>query len=158
MNWASTFFPEGSPPVTTRPSAISGSLAEALDNPRRAARSALDFLHGTNGAHSSAVFTVRNDGQLRLFVSNGIDQDALEQAQALWDATQPALQRGEVQSASPSTAGGRTHVLAPLRQGGELVALLYLDSLNPRLPELLDRTSLERFGSVLVESVTSPDP
>jgi len=132
-------------------------MPEDLASPRRAARRALDLLRHINDAHSAALFRPLVD-RLRLFVSVGIDQDALDLAQHLWDTRRNGLESGVVGRAPSTRPCGGTHLLIPLLQEGSLVALVYLDSSHGREGEPWDQPSLDHLAPTLAHTILLPGP
>jgi regulatory Fis family protein len=138
----------------------SSNVPESLDDlgsPRRAARQALELLQRLNGAHCAALFRPVVD-RLRLFASVAIDQEALDQAQLLWQVKRRDLESGLIVRLTSSRPDGGTHLLIPLLHEGALAALIYLDSSRSRGGDPLDEPSLEHLGPSLTQAVLLPGP
>ncbi len=126
------------------------------ENPLNSARRALSYLTVTNAAHCAAVFIPSPDeGRVDLFVSTSIDQKTVDRTQQAWSRDRGSFERGEW-TVHEQTPEARPYVVAPLLQDQLLVALLYLDSEEPRFVRSLDRQSVEYLGRVIAASVRVP--
>src|SRR5512134_3794290 len=69
-------------------------LVVGADDPRRLAERTLEVVMSLNNGRSGAVFT-REDDQVTLFASRGIDQNVLDAIQTVWSRHRESLERGE---------------------------------------------------------------
>jgi len=105
--------------------AVTNQLAALLvaGDPRGAADRTLAFLVSLNKARGAAVFALDGD-RLTLFTGRGSDVEAVTTVQGAWANHRAKLQSGQVLR---DTDGRASYVVAPLSDGGTVVALLYLD-------------------------------
>src|SRR6185503_21268251 len=102
-----------------------------------------------NKARGAAVFALDGD-RLTLFTGRGFDVAAIATVQNAWADHRDKLQNGEVLRQSE----GRTaSVVAPLMDGGNIVALLYLDAGSDTDWHSLDASSLTAFGVAIAQAV-----
>jgi GAF domain-containing protein len=138
-------------------------LVVGADDPRRLAERTLEVIMSLLNGRSGAVFSLE-DGRITLFASRGIDQDVLDTAQSLWDGQKESLRRGESfyvperetdrRLARPVRTGPASFVVTPVRGDEDVVALIYVDSLEPHFctPQDLDR--LQKFARIIAKAVT----
>jgi transcriptional regulator with GAF, ATPase, and Fis domain len=142
-------------------------LVVSADNPRILAERTLEVLMALNRGRSAAVFA-RDGDTVTLFASRGIDQDVLDAVKTVWSRYRDALQSGETFSIG-SRAEGRlltrrepggpaSLVVVPVFSAGKLVALLYLDSLDPHFCGPNDMERLSRFTRIVAKAVTGIEP
>lgn len=116
------------------------------DDPRRAADRILGTLVANHRAQGGAV--IRPDGdRATVFVSEGLPLDCLAKLSARWKAHLAALRKG-------LAVVEKQFALAPVRQGGELVAALYLEE-----PHEFDADEIALFATALghaVHAATAP--
>jgi hypothetical protein len=128
-------------------------LVVGADDPRRLAERTLEVVMSLSNGRSGAVFT-HQDGKVTLFASRGIDQHVLDAIQTVWNRFRESFVAGETFYAADlatdrrlkaSERGGAASLaVVPVFEGDELVALLYVDSLDPHFCTAQD---LERMGS-----------
>ena len=138
-------------------------LVLGAGDPRRLAERTLDVIMSLTNGRSGAVFAREGDG-LHLFASRSIDQHVLNASQAVWSRHADALQRGETFYVSdwatdrrvpaPSGRGGpASFAVVPTFEGDELIALLYVDSLDPHFCEEHDLARLQKFSRIIAKAV-----
>src|SRR5438034_11322946 len=107
---------------------------------RRLAERTLEVVMSLTNGRAGAVFT-RDDERITLFASRGIDQHVLDAIQTVWDRHRETFEKGETfyiperdsDSRLPKRAsrlGPSAFAVVPVFSGEELVALLYVDSLD----------------------------
>jgi len=131
--------------------AVTNQLAALLvaGDPRGAADRTLAFLVSLNKARGAAVFAL--DGErLTLFTGRGFDVEAVSTVQSAWSNHRAKLQSGQVLR---DTDGRASYVVAPLSDGGSVVALLYLDVAAAGEWTGLDVSSLTAFGVAIAHAV-----
>ena len=131
--------------------AVTNQLAALLvaGDPRGAAERTLAFLVSLNKARGAAVFALDGD-RLTLFTGRGFDLEAVSAVQAAWAGHRAKLQSGEILRATDSRAN---YAVAPLVEGGSVVALLYLDVAAGSEWNALDTSSLTAFGVAIAQAV-----
>lgn len=139
-------------------------LVVGSDDPRRLAERTLEVVMSLNNGRSGAVFS-RGDESLTLFASRGIDQQVLDAVQTVWSRYRESLQKGEMFYV-PDRASDRRlpkpdkdsgvagFVVVPVFDGDSLVALLYVDSLDPHFCTNHDLERLKKFSRILAKAVT----
>jgi GAF domain-containing protein len=138
-------------------------LVIGADDPRRLGERTIDVVLSLVEGRSGAVFTL-DDDRLLLFASRGIDQHALDAAQAAWSAHADSLRRGDAfYAADPGAMSGPRRLsgdgpasltVVPVLQDGLLVALLYIDAAEPHFLNHADRDRLAKFGRIIAKAVT----
>jgi ActR/RegA family two-component response regulator len=114
------------------------------EDPRRSAEKILRSLTTEARARGGAVLSVRAD-RLTLFAVQDVELDQLAAVHVNWQEAQPRLAQGlSVQSGD--------HLLAPIREGADLVGVLYLDS--PRGFDLEDTVT---FRALLAKALHPPN-
>jgi len=139
-------------------------LVVGADDPRRLAERTLEVVMSLTNGRSGAVFS--NDrGRLALFASRGIDQHVLDGAHAVWSAQRPLLESGQTfyvpdvnsERRLPKGDGGGpvSFVLVPVlgAEGDALVAVLYVDSLDPHFCTAQDLERLTKFSRIIAKAV-----
>ena len=119
-------------------------LVVGSDDPRRLAERTLDVVLSLVNGRAAAVFTA-DQGRLSLFASKGVDQHVLDTAQLVWGAERAALDRGETIYVPDINADKRLpridgsgpvgFAAVPVSGLEGLVAVLYVDSADPQLPQ-----------------------
>lgn len=143
-------------------------LVVGADDPRRLAERTLEVVMSLNNGRSGAVFTC-NDDRVTLFASRGIDQAVLDAVQTVWNRYRDSLQKGETfyvpdrttERRLPPEVGDRTaasFALVPVFDGETLVALLYVDSLDPHFCATHDLERLAKFSRIITKAVTDTAP
>src|SRR5687768_16901141 len=99
------------------------SMVLGADEPQRLAERTVDIILTLTHGRCAAVFRVA-DGQLRLFASRGLDQAALDIAQADWAGRAASLAAGEMVYAPTSAEEGpAAHLTAPIAGDGGLAGV-----------------------------------
>jgi GAF domain-containing protein len=145
-------------------------LAVEADNPHRLAERTLEVVMALVNGRSGGVFAAA-DARLTLFASRGIDQHVLDAVETIWGRAQDQLRRGQpiyvpdtgTDKDLPRAPAGRPASLAvfPVFDGEELVALLYVDSVEPDFCPGTDVERLAKFSRMLARAVrpaTDPPP
>jgi GAF domain-containing protein len=137
-------------------------LLVGRDNSPPLGDQALEVVMALVNGRSAGVFATC-DERLTLFASRGIDQFGLDAVDAIWRRAKDALRDGEPvyvpdclldQDLAPVAAGGPASLaIFPVLDAGELIALLYLDSAEPRFCEAKDVERLARFSAILARAV-----
>ncbi len=140
-------------------------LVVGADDPRRLAERTLEVVMSLNNGRSGAVFSCEDD-RVTLFASRGIDQAVLDAVQKIWDRYKESLRKGETfyvpdratdrrlpadQGDRPASASLAT---VPVFEGESLVALLYVDSLDPHFCASHDLERLAKFSRIIAKAVT----
>jgi transcriptional regulator with GAF, ATPase, and Fis domain len=139
-------------------------LVIGAGDPRRLTERTLDVVMALSNGRSGAVFALDGD-QLSLFASRGIDQTVLDAIQLVWGRNRDSLRRGETfyvpeRSAEklPLPEGDRPSVaslvVVPVFSPEALVALLYIDSVDPHFCEGHDLERLAKFSRIVAKAVT----
>ena len=138
-------------------------LVIGADDPRRLGERTIDVVLSLVEGRCGAVFTL-DDDRLLLFASRGIDQHALDAAQAVWSSRAGTLRSGEAfYAAEPgAVAGLKAHAaqgpasltMVPVLQDGLFVALLYIDAAEPHFLNNADRERLTKFARIIAKAVT----
>ncbi len=137
-------------------------LVIGADDPRRLGERTIDVVLSLVEGRCGAVFTLDGD-RLLLFASRGVDQHALDAAQAIWSARADSLRQGEAfyapePAAIPGPKGARpgpaSASVVPVLQDGLLVALLYIDAAEPHFLNNADRERLSKFARIIAKAVT----
>ena len=123
----------------------------------------------SNG-RSGAVFT-HQDGKVTLFASRGIDQHVLDAIQTVWSRFRESFVAGETFYAADlatdrrlkagERGGAASLAVVPVFEGDELVALLYVDSLDPHFCTAQDLERMSKFSRILAKAVgdtSGPEP
>jgi transcriptional regulator with GAF, ATPase, and Fis domain len=145
-------------------------LVVGADDPRRLAERTLEVVMSLSNGRSGAVFT-QQDGKVTLFASRGIDQHVLDAIQTVWSRFHESLNAGETFYSSDvptdrrmkgaERGGAASLAVVPVFDGDELVALLYVDSLDPHFCTAQDIERMSKFSRILAKAVTdtsSPEP
>lgn len=152
--------------MTRRPDLIDQftELVVGADDPKRLAEQTLEVVMSLTNGRCGAVF-FRDGEHIRLFASRAIDQAALDAAQWAWTEHRRLIMRGETyyvpeRSAEPGLPAGSatdamSFVLVPVFEGESLVALLYVDSRDPRFCESHDLERLQKFTRIVAKAVST---
>ena len=137
-------------------------LVMDADDPHRLAERTLEVVMALVNGRSGGVFAAM-DRRLTLFASRGIDQFVLDAVETLWARAESRdqLQRGQPvyvpeteKDENLRTAGGPASLAVfPAFDGGELLALLYVDSSDRDFCDARDVDRLARFSRMLVRAV-----
>ena len=139
-------------------------LVIGADDPRRLAERTLEVVMSLNNGRSGAVFSHADD-RVTLFASRGIDQAVLDAVQTVWSRYKDSLQKGETfyvpdraterrlppESADKSSAA--SFAVVPVFDAEVLVALLYVDSLDPHFCASHDLERLTKFSRIVAKAV-----
>jgi transcriptional regulator with GAF, ATPase, and Fis domain len=140
-------------------------LVVGADDPRRLAERTLEVVMSLNNGRSGAVFSCEDD-RVTLFASRGIDQAVLDAVQKIWDRYKDSLRKGETfyvpdratDRRLPADQGDRpaasSLATVPVFEGESLVALLYVDSLDPHFCASHDLERLAKFSRIVAKAVT----
>ena len=137
-------------------------LVVGADDPRRLAERTLEVVMSLSNGRSGAVFT-HQDGKVTLFASKGIDQHVLDAIQTVWSRFRESFAAGETFYAADlatdrrlkaSERGGAASLaVVPVFEGDDLVALLYVDSLDPHFCTAQDLERMSKFSRILAKAV-----
>jgi GAF domain-containing protein len=141
-------------------------LVVGEDDPHRLAERTLEVVMVLVNGRSGGVFAA-SDERLTLFASRGIDQHVLDAVHTLWGRGKDHLRRGQPlyvpdcgadQDLAAATAGGPASLAVfPVFDGDDLVALLYVDSVEPHFCQQHDVERLAKFSRMLARAVR-PEP
>jgi transcriptional regulator with GAF, ATPase, and Fis domain len=143
-------------------------LVVGADDPRRLAERTLEVVMSLTNGRSGAVFT-RDDDRITLFASRGIDQHVLDALQTVWDRHRETFEKGETfyvperdsDNRLPkrnSRLGPSSFAVVPVFNGEDLVALLYVDSLDPHFCSAHDLERMSKFSKIVAKAVTEQQP
>ena len=122
-----------------------------------------------NNGRSGAVFAHQND-RVALFASRGIDQSVLDNVQSVWGLFRESLLKGESFYVPDRTAerrvpleagdkgGASSFAIIPVFDEEVLVALLYVDSMDPHFCAAHDLERLAKFSRIVAKAVTDTAP
>ena len=139
-------------------------LVMGAHDQRRLAERTLEVVMSLTNGRSGAVFTCSGDEPV-LFASRGIDQAVLDIVPAAWSLERDALRRGEayyvadrtaerrLPAAEPGRPGPASFVLVPVFQEESLLALLYVDSLDPHFCDAHDLERLSKFSRIVAKAI-----
>jgi transcriptional regulator with GAF, ATPase, and Fis domain len=138
-------------------------LVVGADDPRRLAERTLEVIMSLLNGRSGAVFT-RDGDRLNLFASRGIDQSVLDSLQGVWPRFRETFERGETfyvperetDSRLPKSSdrnGAPSFAVVPIANGDELVALAYVDSLDPHFCSAHDLERMSKFSRIIAKAV-----
>ncbi len=140
-------------------------LVVGSDEPRRLAERTLDVLISLNNGRSGAVFS-REDDRMTLFASRGIDQHVLDAVETIWTRYRDSLSKGETfyvperladrrldKKFAAERGGPTSFAIVPVFEGESLVALLYVDSLDPHFLTVADLERLKKFTRIVAKAV-----
>jgi transcriptional regulator with GAF, ATPase, and Fis domain len=139
-------------------------LVVGADDPRALAERTLEVVMSLTNGRSGAVF-VRDQDRFALFASRGIDQTVLDAVGAAWPRYRETLEKGEIFYVPDWSIERRitrpegnvnvaSFAIVPVTEGQELVALLYVDSLDPHFCEGHDLSRLTKFSRIVAKAVS----
>jgi GAF domain/Bacterial regulatory protein, Fis family len=144
------------------------------DDPRRLAERTLEVVMSLCNGRSGAVFTCPDGadtaGGVTLFASRGIDQAVLDTVPAVWASQDEALRNGQtlyvgdraIERKVPVPDAGRpgpaSFAVVPVFEEEALLALLYVDSLEPHFCDAHDLERLGKFSRIIAKAVTESTP
>lgn len=139
-------------------------LVIGADDPRRLAERTLEVVMSLTNGRAGAVFT-RNDDRMTLFASRGIDQEVLDVVPSVWSRFRESFERDEAfyvpdrpnDRRLPKPEAGSipaAFAIVPVVQDGALIALLYVDSLDPHFCASHDLDRLKKFSRIIAKAVT----
>ena len=137
-------------------------LVVGADDPRRLAERTLEVVMSLTNGRAGAVFT-RDDERITLFASRGIDQHVLDAIQTVWDRHRETFEKGETfyiperdsDNRLPkrsSRLGPSSFAVVPVFNGEDLVALLYVDSLDPHFCSAHDLERMSKFSRIVAKA------
>jgi transcriptional regulator with GAF, ATPase, and Fis domain len=142
-------------------------LVVGADDPRRLAERTLEVIMALLNGRSGAVFT-RDADKLNLFASRGIDQNALDSLQAVWSRQREVLERGETfyvperetdnRLPRGERGGAASFAVVPVMNEDALLALVYVDSLDPHFCSAHDLERMGKFSRIVAKAVTDDTP
>jgi transcriptional regulator with GAF, ATPase, and Fis domain len=138
-------------------------LVIGADDPRRLAERTLEVVMSLTNGRAGAVFT-RTDDRMVLFASRGIDQEVLDVVPAVWARSRESFEQDEVfyvpdrpnDRRLPKPEVGSipaAFAIVPVMQDDGLIALLYLDSLDPHFCASHDLERLKKFSRIIAKAV-----
>jgi transcriptional regulator with GAF, ATPase, and Fis domain len=140
-------------------------LVVGADDPRRLAERTLEVVMSLTNGRSGAVFS-HDQGRIALFASRGIDQHVLDAAGTVWSGQQETLQTGQTfyvpdvhserRLPKSDSNGPVSFVVVPVLGNDGLVALLYVDSLDPHFCTAQDLERLTKFSRIIAKAVGEP--
>jgi len=103
---------------------------------------------------------------MTLFASRGIDQNVLDAVDAAWSRHREGFLQGQTLyvpdreqdtrlTGAPDRGGPASLAVAPVFSGDELVALFYVDSLQPHFCTAHDLERMGKFSRILAKAVTN---
>jgi transcriptional regulator with GAF, ATPase, and Fis domain len=139
-------------------------LVVGADDPRRLAERTIEVVMSLVNGRSGAVFTCSGD-TVTLFASRGIDQAVLDTVPAVWSAQKDTLRDGEsvyvpdrlAERGLPEPEGPRppaSFAVVPVFDEESLLAVLYVDSLEPHFCDNHDLERLTKFSRIIAKAVT----
>ena len=142
-------------------------LVVGADDPRRLAERTLEVVMSLSNGRSGAVFTCREAGDgVDLFASRGIDQAVLDAVPTVWETLGDSLRQGQtvyvgdreterrISLPAVERSGPASFALVPVFEDETLVALLYVDSLEPHFCDAHDLGRLGKFSRIIAKAVT----
>ena len=143
-------------------------LVVGADDPRHLAERTLEVVMSLTNGRSGAVFTLDSE-KLTLFASRGIDQHVLDAIQTVWSRFRPTLEKGETfyvseRSSDPrlprqeERQGPASFAVVPVFDTDQLVALLYVDSLDPHFCTDHDVERMAKFSRIVAKAVSDTEP
>lgn len=143
-------------------------LVVGADDPRRLAERTLEVIMSLLNGRSGAVFT-REGEKLNLFASRGIDQYVLDSLEGVWSRFRESFEKGEtfyVPERDTDTrlprngerGGAASFAVVPVSTGDELIALVYVDSLDPHFCSAHDLERMGKFSRIVAKAVTETGP
>jgi len=139
-------------------------LVVGANDPRRLAERTLEVVMSLINGRSGAVFTCPDD-TVTLFASRGIDQAVLDIVPAVWGTHRETLRAGETVYVPDRLAerglpaledrrpGPASFALVPVLEDEGLLALLYVDSLEPHFCDTHDLARLSKFSRIISKAV-----
>ena len=139
-------------------------LVVGADDPWRLAVRTLEMVMSLTNGRSGAVFTREGD-RVTLFASRGIDQHVLDAVETAWNRHRDEFLKGETLyvpdrdhdtrlGRAPERGGPASLAVAPVFSGQDLVALFYVDSLQPHFCSPHDLERMGKFSRILAKAVT----
>jgi transcriptional regulator with GAF, ATPase, and Fis domain len=156
--------------VKRRPDLIDqfADLVVGADDPRRLAERTLEVIMSLLNGRSGAVFS-REGERLNLFASRGIDQHVLDSLEGVWARFRESLEKGETfyvpepdtDTRLPRTGergGAGSFAVVPVRNDEALIALVYVDSLDPHFCSAHDLERMGKFSRIVAKAVAETGP
>jgi transcriptional regulator with GAF, ATPase, and Fis domain len=139
-------------------------LVMGSDDPRRLAERTVEVVMSLSHGRAGAVFSKEGD-RIALFASRGIDQHVLDAVQTVWNEHRETLESGEtfyvpdratdrrMTKAEGEAGGPASFAVVPVFDEEDMVAILYVDSLDPHFCASHDLERLAKFSRILVKAV-----
>jgi GAF domain-containing protein len=137
-------------------------LVVGAGDPHRLGERTLEVVMALVNGRSAGVFAP-SDERLTLFASRGIDQHVLDAVETLWRRGKDQLRGGQPiyvpdcgadrDLAQPTAGGPASLAVFPVFDGDHLVALLYVDSVEPHFCPPSDLDRLSKFSRMLARAV-----
>jgi GAF domain-containing protein len=137
-------------------------LVVGSDDPRRLAERTLDVVLSLVNGRSAAVFNADQDRMI-LFASKAVDQHVLDTAHLVWGLEREPLKQGDSvyvpdinsDKRLPRTEGGGpvSFAMVPVSGLEGLLAVLYVDSLDPHFCTTQDLERLTKFSRIIAKAV-----
>jgi transcriptional regulator with GAF, ATPase, and Fis domain len=138
-------------------------LVLGAGDPKRLAERTLEVVMSLMNGRSGAVFA-READRLELFASRAIDQHVLNGVNETWARHAEGFKRGETfyvpdwaaerRIPAPTVRGGpASFAIVPTFEGDDLIAVLYVDSLDPHFCEEHDLARLQKFSKIIAKAV-----
>ncbi len=143
-------------------------LVVGSDDPRRLAERTVEVVMSLSNGRAGAVFSREGD-KVALFASRGIDQHVLDSVQEAWAGHRESLEKGEpfyvpdraidrrIGKAEAERSGPASFAVVPVLEEQNLVALLYVDSMDPHFCAAHDLERLAKFSRIVVKAVREAD-
>jgi transcriptional regulator with GAF, ATPase, and Fis domain len=144
-------------------------LVVGANDPRRLAERTIEVMMSLTGGRSGAVFTCTG-GTIALFASRGIDQSVLDTVPAAWEVYGDALRRGgtvyvpdriserKLPEDKVGESGPASFTMVPVIEDDTLIALLYIDSMEPHFCDGHDLDRLTKFSKIVAKAVNESGP
>jgi transcriptional regulator with GAF, ATPase, and Fis domain len=143
-------------------------LVVGADDPRRLAERTLEVIMALLNGRSGAVYTCEGE-KLNLFASRAVDQHALDSLHVVWARHRETFQAGETfyvperetDTRLPRHAergGPASFAVVPVISEDELLALVYVDSLDPHFCSAHDLERMGKFSRIVAKAVTDQGP
>jgi len=143
-------------------------LVVGSDDPRRLAERTLEVVMSLSNGRAGAVFS-RDEDRMTLFASRGIDQNVLDAIQTVWNRHRETLRKGEIfyvpdrsverrmPKVEAAAGNAASFAVVPVFDGKDLVALLYVDSLDPHFCASHDIDRLSKFSRIVAKAVSESE-
>ncbi len=135
------------------------------DEPRALAERMIDAVLAYANGRRAALFQ-RDQGNLRLFASRGLDQPVLDVARTTWNQAAQSLADGRVvvvqapgeqPEAKEALMGAGAYAVVPVFEASRVVGLLYVDSVEPRFGTPEEQHALGQFARIAAMALATPE-